>query len=124
MMLSKNAGSLPDDRAHVIRTTATAAAARITSAYSAVVWPACAFSSCRRTRRRTYHARNILHLLPCGSAAEPDRLALADGAEGRDQDRHDREEEEGGEDEEHEGEEHLDRRHVRRGPSRSVEVHH
>jgi len=36
-MLSKNAGSFPDERAHAINTTATAAAARITSAYSAVV---------------------------------------------------------------------------------------
>ncbi len=40
MMESKNAGNLPDDRAHAINTTATAAAARITSAYSAVVCPA------------------------------------------------------------------------------------
>src|SRR4029077_10767549 len=39
MMWSKNAGSLPDERAHAIRTTAMAAAARITSAYSAVVCP-------------------------------------------------------------------------------------
>jgi hypothetical protein len=41
MMLSKNAGSFPDERAHTIKTTAIAAAARITSAYSAVVCPAC-----------------------------------------------------------------------------------
>ena len=39
MILSKNAGSLPDERAHAIKTTAIAAAARITRAYSAVVWP-------------------------------------------------------------------------------------
>jgi hypothetical protein len=39
MIWSKNAGSFPDDRAHVMRTTAIAAAARMTSAYSAVVWP-------------------------------------------------------------------------------------
>ena len=39
MMWSKNAGSFPDDRAHAIRTIAMAAAARITRAYSAVVWP-------------------------------------------------------------------------------------
>ena len=39
MMSSKNAGSLPTSFAQAISTTATAAAARITSAYSAVVWP-------------------------------------------------------------------------------------
>src|SRR5919198_4124432 len=39
MILSKKAGNFPDDRAHVISTMATAAAARITNAYSAVVCP-------------------------------------------------------------------------------------
>ena len=61
MILSKNAGSLPEDFAHAIRTTAIATAARITSAYSAVVCPA----SCRRNDyNRTYSQTSNIHLLP------------------------------------------------------------
>src|SRR5688572_2564174 len=92
MMLSKNAGSFPDDRAHAISTTAMAAAARITRAYSAVVCPTCSDS---RTRARTYQDRNTAPLLSI------------DRPHGGQQDGNHREEEEGGEDQEHEGEEHL-----------------
>src|SRR5688500_12515149 len=94
MMLSKNAGSFPEDRAHAISTTATAAAARITRAYSAVVCPTCSDS---RTRARTYQDRNTAPLLS------------TDRPHGGQQDGDHREEEESGEDEEHEGEEHLHR---------------
>src|SRR5215218_7775295 len=94
MMFSKNDGSLPDDRAHAISTTATAAAARITSAYSAVVCPISSRSRiCARTNQRS----------PMAPPLEPS----ADLRHGGDQDRHHREEEERGEDEEHAGEEHL-----------------
>src|SRR3954451_5142500 len=94
MMLSKNDGSLPDDRAHAISTTATAAAARITSAYSAVV---CPISSRRRICARTNQRS------PMAPPLEPS----ADLRHGGEQDRRHREEEERGEDQEHEGEEHL-----------------
>src|SRR2546426_12165136 len=49
MTLSKNSGSFPDDWAHAIRTRATAAAARMTRAYSAVVWPPSRLSENRPT---------------------------------------------------------------------------
>src|SRR3972149_4733282 len=93
MMLSKNAGSLPDERAQAMSTTATAAAARMTSAYSAVVCPT---SRDRRTRRRTYQD---------SSTGSPP--SSADGLQRGHEHRDHGEEEEGGEDEEHEREQHL-----------------
>src|SRR6266542_1582708 len=54
MFLCKNEGSSPDDPTHATSTMATAAAARITSAYSAVVCP----SSRRRERPPDSHATN------------------------------------------------------------------
>src|SRR4029453_4425352 len=98
MMASKNAGNLPEDRAQEINTTATAAAARITSAYSAIVCPASSDSRWRaRTQRaRTYQDKSI-----------PVHPLSGDRTDGGQQDWDHRQEEERGEDEEHEREEHL-----------------
>src|SRR5919197_1237020 len=104
MIESKNAGSLPEARAHAISTTATAAAARITSAYSAVVCPASSASRrpMRMWRARTYQDNSIpVHLLS-GDVS-------GDRTDGGEEDGDHREQEERGEDEEHQREQHLDR---------------
>src|SRR6188472_2720201 len=109
MSESKNAGSLPDARTHAISTTATAAAAKITSAYSAVVCPASSESSpaARTCSARTYQDNSI-----------PVHLLSRDRSHGGEEDGNHREEEERGEDQEHEREQHLHRRRpgaLRRG---------
>jgi hypothetical protein len=91
MMLSKNAGSLPDERAQAMRTTAIAAAARITRAYSAVVCPSSRRSDVSHGPRAIAGSTS-LHLLS------------ADGPDGGEQHGNHREEEEGGQDQEHERE--------------------
>src|SRR3990172_5198798 len=104
MMLSKNAGSLPDERAHAISTTATAAAARITSAYSAVVCPA---SVRARVRARTHRSATSERARTYQNSSIPVHPLSADRLDGGHEHRDHREEEERGEDEEHEGEQHL-----------------
>src|SRR5207249_4701065 len=101
MTLSKNEGSLPDDLAHAINTTATATAARITSAYSAVVCPSSRRSEIGRAKSVRSRMYNHNSTITTSSSERPD---------GRHQYGNHREEEERGEDHEHEGEEHLHRR--------------
>src|SRR5262245_32966431 len=98
MIESKNAGNLPEARAQAIRTTATAAAARITSAYSAVVCPASSASlrPARTCMARTYQDNSI-----------PVHLLSGDRTHGGEEDGNHRGEEERGEDEEHQWEQHL-----------------
>src|SRR5947207_8499000 len=106
MMLSKKAGSFPDERAHAIRTTAIAAAARITRAYSAVVCP-----SSRRNAEPRSGATTARRIAPTSAYTEANNalhLLSADRSNGAQQHGHHREEEEGRKNEEHKGEQHLD----------------
>jgi hypothetical protein len=100
MMESKNAGSLPDDRAHAINTTATAAARED---HERVLG--------RRLPRLLGDPATRPHVAGADVPGQehPVHLLSGDRSDGGQQDRDHRQEEEGGEDEEHEREEHLHR---------------
>ncbi len=110
--LVEERGELPDDFAHAISTIATAAAARITRAYSAVVCPSsrrlhggerppASVDRRERIEPRTKHKVCIANMVTSSQPMERKVVSKH---------RHHREEEEGGEDEEHEREQHLHRR--------------
>src|SRR5919106_172467 len=115
MIPSKKAGSFPEDLAQARRTRAMAAAASITSAYSAVLWPSSSAAAFREARIRSHRHSDLSHLsnhdwayTAIRSTASPPSGRSRETPCGHEHRRDHRCEDECGEDQEHEGEEHED----------------